>query len=221
MEYEIDYHKKLHQGLYNPDIYLIRSKLSFFDYGLYRFTDKGKTLLEYGCGLGQNLKHLPWGLVEGYDVSQHALDFCDKQSIRTINSLKGKKNSYDVVFSRHVLEHLTNPYDELKKIRDVLKKDGILYLVIPYERLKKTNLGPHKSRHLYAWNLQTINNLLYETGFKVLKNEVKYERGGFNKLYKPLWKGVDSEWLYTLGTKLVGVITNSRELIIIARKNGI
>ena len=39
--------------------------------------------------------------------------------------------SFDLIVMRHVLEHLENPVTALKKIVNLLSKDGILYIAVP------------------------------------------------------------------------------------------
>jgi len=217
MEYEDKYHKDLHKGLFsNSDFYRARAKIVFNDY--FEKLDN-KRVLEFGCGLGQNIYILSlFGLNPvGYDISKFAVNFCKDKGIDATtdwNSL-GK---FDVIFSKFVLEHVTNPYEELKRMREKLKDDGVLILVLAREKYTKVPLTSDKNRHLWCWNFQSINNLLYETGYKVIKNEMKYDRGGFTKLWKPVYEIIDSEWLYDKLTKLVGVVTDSKEIRIYARK---
>jgi SAM-dependent methyltransferase len=218
MEYEKGYHEELHNSLINnSELYRIRAKIAYNDY--FKKIDRDKKILEYGCGLGQNIFILSqFGMnVYGYDISKFAVDFCNKQGINATTEWN-KIPKVDIIFSKFVLEHVTNPYDELKKMHDKLNDNGLIILVLAREKYTRVPLTPDENRHLWTWNFQAINNLLYETGFNVINNKMRYDRGGFTKLFKPLYQVIDSELLYTLGTKLVGVFTDSKEIRIYARK---
>ncbi len=88
---------------------------------------------------------------------------------------------FDVVVLKHVLEHLVDPKNTLKKIYSVLKKGGILVMCVPnefdclYSRLMLNNLlfyfQPRKrpTDHLYFFNRRTIRLLLGINGFRVIQ----------------------------------------------------
>ncbi|MGB1103629.1 MAG: class I SAM-dependent methyltransferase [Crocinitomicaceae bacterium] len=43
---------------------------------------------------------------------------------------------FDLIIMRHVLEHFLDPLTVLKRIREVLSEDGVLYIAVP------NNLNP-------------------------------------------------------------------------------
>jgi len=220
MEYNKNYHLTLHENLYNSSRYhRMRSVISYYDY-FHSSNEffRDKKILEFGCGLGQNIFVLSqFGFdVTGYDVSKFAVDFCNKLGIKATTKFNSLKK-FDVVFSKFVLEHVTNPYEELKKIRSKLNDNGLLILVLAREKYRRVPLTPDVNRHLWTWNFQAINNLLYETGYRVVKNEMRYDRGGFKKLMF-IYNFIDSELLYSIATKIVGIVTDSKEIRIYARK---
>ena len=207
MKYEKEYQELAHNYLCkDEDYYVYRACLAFKDY-FYKNINylEGKKLLEYGCGLGQNIYYLrSFCEVKGYDISKFAVDFCKKKVIDATTKMFGM---FDVIFCRHVLEHTIDPYKHLKIIHRHLKKGGILDLILPYERHKMVNFKPDHNGHLYSWNFRCINNLLARTGFKVVKNEVLVERDGYKTF------NCDN-----LATKFAGWIRGCRELRIVAVK---
>lgn len=85
---------------------------------------------------------------------------------------------YDLISYYHVLEHVQWPYDELVKIKKLLKPGGYLYISIPtwFNWLQESSLEPVSTMeyyyHLNHVNVFTNNsfmNLLKKANLKVLK----------------------------------------------------
>ncbi len=210
--YEKDYHLMKHNYLYNDaEYYLVRAKLALEKY--FKETKSKSSILDYGCGLGQNIFLV--NNSTGYDISDFALDFCRKKGINVTKNLKNlKNNSFDIVFSCEVLEHLENPLKELKMMKSKLKEKGKLILIIPLEKLKKPSFEPDSNQHLYCWNYQTMTNLLSRIGFIPISYEI-IKMTGFKKLI-PINRV--SFKLYLLLTKCLAIIVGSKHLKIIAVK---
>lgn len=211
-EYEEEYHLEKHNYLYKDDWYYnIRAKLALLKY--FKDIPRDSKILEFGCGLGQNISLVQNAV--GYDISKFALNFCMEKGIEITNNLKSIKNdSFDVVFSCHVLEHLENPFDSIELMKKKLKKGGKLILILPVEEHKRVSFEMDSNQHFYSWNFRTINNLLIKSGFKPIEN--KYLWGtGYKKLL--LFSRTNFR-LYSFLTKLTGVLFNTREMKIIAVK---
>lgn len=98
-----------------------------------------ETILELGCGFGQNLRafmNAGYKKVSGLDISEQAVAYCQSQGLPVVMGdvmqYAGKK--YDCVLMSHVLEHLPKDHviPMLRKIRsDVLKEHGKLVLMVP------------------------------------------------------------------------------------------
>jgi SAM-dependent methyltransferase len=215
--YEGEYHSTLHKHLYtNPEYYELRAKLACLNYFGGLGDLKSRKVLEFGCGLGQNIYWLSerGASVKGYDISKFALDFCRKKGLDATDKL-GKLGKFDIIFSRHVLEHLPNPLESLKEMGDKLEKEGTLILVLPREGHENASFEPDIHKHLYSWNFRTINNLLDEAGFRVVENKVLPFAMGYRKLM-PLGR-INLE-LYDSATKLIGRLRGAKELKIVAIK---
>lgn len=213
MGYEENYHDAVHSYLLNDAYYYqVRSKVALKKY--FKDVSPNSKVLEFGCGLGQNIALLKNAY--GYDISKFALDFCKNKNIHVFKTIEEISNdSFDVVFSCHHLEHVENPYETLKAMKQKLKKDGKLILVLPKEKHKKPKsfeLDEHQ--HLYCWTFRTINNLLIKSGFKIISN--KYECGKGYKKMLPISK-INLKF-YIFLTKLTAKLFNSKEMIIEAVK---
>ena len=210
MRYEKAYQETAHNHLCtDEDYYLLRATAAFKDYfRKNRDYLSGKRILDWGCGLGQNIYHLN-GMhyqVAGYDTSDFAVEFCKKKGIPAVTKLPRGKGEYDVIFCRHVLEHLHDPYDTLKEMVSHLKTGGVLDLIVPCERHNEVSFKPDHNGHIFAWNFRCINNLLAEMGLQVIKNEILVEGDGYYKL--------KSAWL----AKIAGYVRGCRELRIVGMK---
>ena len=89
------------------------------------------------------------------------------------------KASFDIIIFRHVLEHLLNPKAALKNLKNMLKEDGMIYLVVPNAAdpgIKKGFLSsfirPVHISYFCEGNIQYLANLV---GLNVLHSEVKGE----------------------------------------------
>lgn len=211
VSYEDDYHTKRHAEHANNDYYLARARIALKKF--FKDIDIRGCILDYGCGLGQNIYFLPNAF--GYDISSYGLDFCRQKGISVTDDLSQYKDeSFDYVFSSHVLEHHPYPKQMIEEMRSKLKPGHQLLLVIPYERHGKSGFDLDLNQHLHAWNFRTINNLLLTSGFKIEKNE--YIRGaGYNKLL-PLSKVNFAA--YRFATNFISRLFGIKEMMIVARK---
>ena len=143
--------------------------------------DRAK-ILDAGCGNTVFLDCLKkiskeWDLY-GNDID---INTCDKISAAGYTSLCGKfeelilaENFFDMIFFKHIIEHLDNPRAALSKAFLILKSGGELVIETPnFDSLDArifrsgTWEGYHFPRHWTIFNAQTITNLGEKEGFKV------------------------------------------------------
>lgn len=169
---------------------------------------KGK-LLDIGCALGDCLmeaKRLGWRDAEGIEISDYAYKFAKKRKLKVKKGALGKNlypvNSFDIVMYQDVVEHTTNPVEELKKAFKVLKPGGMIYIVTPdiggwWSKL----LGPlwyhyKPGEHVVYFTQNTIKLALKKAGFSNIEIKRTYHILGleyvFNRLryYEPFFFGV-------------------------------
>jgi len=122
--------------------------------------------LNAGCGNDK------WGTVR-----------IDKESsvrphiIGTILNLPFRFKIFHKIKLSHVLEHLRNPIKGMMELKRVL--NGILYIEIPnvyhyMSILRVIKRGVNipvdlKTLHLQLWDISTITQLLYQSGFDIVK----------------------------------------------------
>jgi hypothetical protein len=63
------------------------------------------------------------------------------------------------------MEHLLEPARVLAQIGGLLKPDRELLVIVPLESPAR-KISPHdNNHHLYSWNVQTLNELLWPAAF--------------------------------------------------------
>ena len=96
---------------------------------------KNSELLDVGCGRGDMLKAFKEnGLnVQGVDLSEESSRILFPIKIHQRNleneTLEDKKDFFDIIFSKSLIEHLNSPLSFLKNCKKLLKKDGV-YLIM-------------------------------------------------------------------------------------------
>lgn len=211
LDYESWYHSTRHSNHFNDAYYEARAQIAVDKF--FSGVDKNARILDFGCGLGQNIFYMPNAV--GYDISKFGIEFCRKKGINATTQLEDiPDESFDVVFSAHVLEHHPHPMTMLEEMYRKLKKGEKLILVIPHERHGKAQFKYDLNQHLYTWNFQAINNLLLTVGFQIEEN--RYLRGaGYFKLL-PLAK--INFGLYRFVTNTVSRLFGIKEMMIVGRK---
>ena len=107
-----------------------------------------------------------------------------------------EKESFDVGWASHIIEHMTNPLLSLNRARIVLKDKGILIATIPvvtknwiYTKIHRRGKGQSwKSRiHTYAFTKDTFKFLMNVAGFRIIETGFfATKRRILNKLLSPL-----------------------------------
>ncbi|WP_319409903.1 methyltransferase domain-containing protein [uncultured Desulfosarcina sp.] len=127
-------------------------------------------VLEYGVGPGWNLENIACKQRLGYDLSLFLKDQLSAKSIDFITDTRALTDaSIDTTICHHVLEHTPDPAQVLMEINRLLKNEGKLILIVPYEKERKYRIYDpiEPNHHLYSWNVQTLGNLVTDLGFKI------------------------------------------------------
>ncbi len=150
-----------------------------------KFTNK--FVVEIGCGSGGILKAFKENTnkIYGLDLGSEYINFGKGKGLNleigTIKKLKHLGIKPDLVIYSHVLEHILNPYEELKELKDYLKSDSLVYIEVPgFKNLENPPswiyqdfLRYLQNAHVYHFSLNTLNNLAKKSGFKlVYGNEI-------------------------------------------------
>lgn len=142
------------------------------------FVKAGK-VLDYGCGTGHFIKRFKKGYKAWvYDVSSYALKSVEVVAPNAnicYSPESLKQNTFDLVVSLHVLEHLTNPLETLSLFFKILNEAGVLIYVVPNtsgigHRIKKQRwFGYGDPSHVSLYPAEKWLSWTESAGFKILK----------------------------------------------------
>lgn len=148
---------------------------------------KGAAILELGCGRGDFIAAFANA---GMNVT--AVDLADEFPAELRNSRKSQReifygginlesdilpfenDSFDVVFSKSVLEHLQNPEHYIKESKRVLKSGGILILMVPDWQSTQCIFYDDYT-HVHPYTKVGVEDLLKIFNFKNLTVEKFYQ----------------------------------------------
>jgi len=144
----------------------------------YRKTNK---LIDVGCGIGYFLevaKKRGWE-VYGTEFTQEAVNICEAKGanmeLGVLDPSNYEPQSFDVVCSFEVIEHINNPREELGNFNKILRKGGLVYCTTPnFNAVERYQLGADWNvlgypEHLSYYTPKTLKRVYKETGFKTKK----------------------------------------------------
>ena len=130
------------------------------------------SVAEIGCGAGWNLlpyQERSWRAV-GWDVDdtylalgrRHGLDL--RHGFMLDACASGEK--FDLVILSHVLEHLTDPINELIALRSILKPRGLLSIEVPSAFAVSDLCRYFQNAHTFSFVPQTLLAVMEHAGYK-------------------------------------------------------
>ena len=155
---------------------------------------KNKDVVDFGCGAGGfiNLSKNICKNVYGVELEERLRNYHNEKGLKVYSDISeiGEKVDYITMF--HVLEHLQNPIDVLKNLKEHLNNDKS-QIIIEVPNGDDALITLYKSEafskftwwscHLYTYNKKSLKKLAKKAGYKVnyIKNVQRY--GIFNHLY--------------------------------------
>ncbi len=150
---------------------------------------KKSDILEFGCHTGTLARVLYEDKncqTDGIEGNKEALRKAKKWlnnayllDIENTNLYPQLNKKYDYIIFSHILEHLRNPYEVLKKSKDYLKADGSIIIGLPnvsnirqrFDMLKGkfeyTEVGVMDSTHYTMFNYYTAIKMINECGLNI------------------------------------------------------
>jgi len=169
-------------------------------------------ILDIGCGQGQFLHMLNdrgWDCV-GIERSVKLKEYVSKKYNIPVMDADMKKwefknQEFDVINIYHVIEHIEEPETLLKKVREIIKDDGILIMGLPNIASFQSGVFSNKwfhldlPRHLLHYSHETITVLLNKCGFEVISNKgFSFEHDTYGQLQSILNMFMPSNYFYNL-----------------------
>jgi len=161
------------------------------------YIDGGKSILEVGCGNGMKLNIYKKYGMKTYGLEPYGPPLRNKEkklgiSKKSIKNADFKKNSFDYIILKEVLEHVPNQKLVLMKCHEWLKPGGKLIITIPntdgiWKKIFEKNwYGYDIPRHLYNYNKKNFSFFIKKFGFKIEKirtYDMPYMLDGSLKFY--------------------------------------
>jgi SAM-dependent methyltransferase len=136
-----------------------------------------REVLDVGAGGGRLLSFLQsLGFsTTGLDMSRQALQGLEKTGHRAIRweDLSGLRRSFDLITSHHSLEHLPDPIDRLRLLRESLRDGGTACIVVPridcwgFRTYRELYNHIDGGRHLVMYSVATLCDAVWKAGFRI------------------------------------------------------
>jgi 2-polyprenyl-3-methyl-5-hydroxy-6-metoxy-1,4-benzoquinol methylase len=140
-----------------------------------------RSILDVGAGFGLFVKAFnELGLnADGVEISKYSVQIAkEKFGIELFNGSLidfQTDKKYDLICFYHSFEHLPNPVQTLLRVKELLNKDGVLWLSLP--NVMSLDRFIHKEKwngwslpyHFFHYSPKSIKNLLRRQGFRKIK----------------------------------------------------
>lgn len=181
-----DFYQRHYRALYSPDQDMAaffaarRQKGQNILAFLKGWAQPGALVLEVGCASGgilhafreRGCRVLGIDLDAAYVAygrDQHGLDL----RAAALNDFVPDERP-NLALYVHTLEHILDPLAELRRIRDLLPDDGLLYVEVPgikylHRSYQMDFLRYLQNAHVYHFSRASLTNLLHKAGFTVIE----------------------------------------------------
>lgn len=134
------------------------------------------TILDYGCGTGEFINYMAandWNAVglEPSDEARAKINSRENLNLyRSIEELPDQK--FDVITLWHVLEHVPEPASLISRLKQILKKDGLIFVAVPNhnsydaQHYKKHWAAYDVPRHFWHFSQNNLMTLLNTAGLQ-------------------------------------------------------
>lgn len=152
----------------------------------YLIKNKNLTICDIGAGIGYFVKYCK---DEFGHKNAHGTEYDETMRIYAKNAFDLDLDEefddtlkYDLVSMYHSIEHVFDPINLLKKIRNSLNKNGKLYIAVPFWMDELMNFGGgafvsydeyFHENHINCWSKTQFRQFLFQNGFKIVKEAHK------------------------------------------------
>jgi len=132
---------------------------------------QNRQILDVGCGTGANLEMLSqFGVAQGVDVSDEALEFCRAKGLKVEKGFAEKlpfaNENFDIVTALDVVEHLDDDVAGLREMHRVLQPNGRALIFVP-AFMWLWGVQDDISHHRIRYTRKQIVERLQKAGFKI------------------------------------------------------
>tara|TARA_B100000315_G_C14585561_1_gene592792 strand:- start:217 stop:1218 length:1002 start_codon:yes stop_codon:yes gene_type:complete len=150
----------------NPDTSFNDSQNIFKRVSKFKMINNSLDILEFGAASGYTFIKAEAN-VTGIDYCPKCVEIGDKYGVRMIKGgLEKIEGKYDLILLCHVLEHFLDPIGKLKKIKEHLSEDGLLYISVP--NIMNFAMGQIQNGHTYYFNPENFKFYMNCAGLKMI-----------------------------------------------------
>lgn len=124
---------------------------------------KNSKILDIGCWDGSFLENVTEQELYGIEINPIAAEKSKKKGIKiladNLYEIENLSHSFDVVTAFDVIEHIEDPYEFIKSVNKITKKNG--YIIISSGNTENWTWKISKSRYLYCANVEHISFINY------------------------------------------------------------
>lgn len=136
-------------------------------------------LLDIGSATGYflNIANKKGFDVQGIEISSSASEIANSRGIKTFNGVLKNfktKDKFDVITMLDVIEHINQPYDDIKIANTLLNKNGLLIINTPDSGSLLAKTLQHNwhlvvpPEHIFYFNKKSIAKLLNDNNFEII-----------------------------------------------------
>jgi len=155
-------------------------------------------MLELGCGRGEllvgaaNRGWTSFGVEMTRDFASVSRQHGVQVECSSIEDCKSLDQTYDVILLAAILEHLYDPIESLKRVRNALRPGGLVFIDVPNESsltMRLGNLYMHARGRDWSINLSPTFSPFHVVGFSPASLRKTLESLGFriHTLTAPKW----------------------------------
>lgn len=185
------YYREEYRGKYGPSVGKGAASKELFDayYPLQaarlevigKYLGKEKRVLDIGCSAGHFLYAIKPFVKEciGIELNEDNAQFVERELgmkvyTKPIEETDLPKEYFDVIFCFHTLEHMDDPLKFLKTVKDYLKNNGLICIMVPnideallsVYKLNEFADQSYREPHLFYFSSKTLGMLMEAAGYK-------------------------------------------------------
>lgn len=182
-----NYYNGIYRKEYTQEDYYNKNQIKeFFDKSLpeakkrvdriKKYLKKEDKILEVGCSSGYFLHTIKNSVnsVYGTEWDERNASYCKNNNIQVKKNPEEFNIKFNKIFMFHVLEHIKDPIHFLKKLKNCLSDEGMLFIEVPNNEdillsiydIPEFRDFYYQSAHIWYFNKKSLGILLNKSGYK-------------------------------------------------------
>jgi hypothetical protein len=140
-------------------------------------------VLDFGAGIGTFASKIesPDISVDCFEPDKAQLDRINNRNNNYFNASDISNDSYDMIYSLNVFEHIEDDFQSMKVVACKLKSSGLFFVYVPAFQLLFSSMDI-KVGHFRRYRRKPLEGLLKGAGFKIIESKYVDSLGFFASL---------------------------------------